>query len=86
MVNSSPSCFNHRYGVKCVVLNLCNHNTFQLSIQVMDEVSKQIVSHGAWRRQLFNLDGDGVSLGDADPDRHDRVRAHFLEDDDGHIG
>jgi len=49
---------------KCIVFKFCNYNTFQPSIQVTDQISRQIVRHRARGRNLFNLNGDGVGLED----------------------
>ncbi len=73
-------------GVEGVVAELGDDDLVDLRVEAAGDVLQEVVGHGARGGGLFELEGDGVGLEDADPDGQDEVAGDVLEDDDGHVG
>src|SRR5690349_16528488 len=56
-------------GEERVVLELVDDDPHDPRIELLQDVSEQVVRHGPGRRDFLHLDGDGVGFEDADPDR-----------------
>src|ERR1700721_1279383 len=73
-------------GVEGVISKIIDDYVIELRIQVLNNVAKQIMGHGAGCDRLVNLIEDGIELKDADPYRHDGIRGDVFEDDNRHVG
>src|SRR3984885_1113314 len=72
-------------GVKGILFQLVDHPFANAGIEPQQQALDEVVSHGPRRRNLFDLQGDGVRLVDPDPDRKDGIAIDVLQNDDGHI-
>src|SRR5687767_13934202 len=72
-------------GVEGVLLQVADDDTIDPAVEVGDDVSKKVVRHRTRRRDVLDLQRDGVGLEQANPDRQDAVPFLVLEDHDGRV-
>ena len=72
--------------VEGVLLQVADHDLVDACLKVVDDVAKQVVRHRPRRRDVLDLEGDGVRLGDANPDGEHAGTILVAEDHDRQIG
>src|SRR5581483_1094131 len=78
--------FQPNQGVEGVVLQFADNHFFDRSLQAHQEHFDQVVRHGPGGGHFFDLQRDGVSFIDADPDRQYGIPRQVFEDHNRHIG
>src|SRR5262245_26323891 len=69
-----------------VLLQIGHDHLEHARLQRLQDVLDQVVGHGAGRRDLLQLEGDGVRLEDAHPDLQRPLVLLVAQDDDRHVG
>ena len=77
--------FEPDHSVEGVFLQFAYDHLLYARLEPREHRADQVMRHGAWCRDLFDLEGDGVCFVDADPDGQDRAAVDVLEDHDRHI-
>src|SRR3989449_6046774 len=72
-------------GEERVVLEVGHDDLEHLDLERLEDVLDQIVRHRPRRRDLLQLQRDGVGLEDADPDRQGALVVLVSQDDDRHV-
>src|SRR5678815_1662818 len=65
-----------------VVLEVANHDAIDPPLEVGDDVPEQVVGHRARRRDVLDLQRNGIRLGDTDPDWKHPLALLVLQDND----
>src|SRR2546422_1727710 len=72
-------------GEERVVLEVGHDDLEHLDLERLEDVLDQIVRHRPRRRDLLQVQRDGVGLEDADPDRQRALVVLVAQDDDRHV-
>src|SRR5947209_15382173 len=72
-------------GEERVVLEVGHDDLEHLDLERLEDVLDQVVRHRPRRRDLLQLQRDGVGLEDADPDRQGALVVLVSQDDDRHV-
>ena len=71
--------------VERVLSQVGDDDLLDVRLEVADDVLQQVVRHRPRRRHVLHLQGDGVGLEDADPDREHTLTVLVAQDDDRHV-
>ena len=73
-------------GVEGVVPDIGDENVIYVDLEFIQHVTEKVVSHGPGSGDVFDGQGDGVGLKNADPNGQDVPSLEVLQNDDGHFG
>src|SRR4051794_28287605 len=68
--------------VEGILLEVADHDLFDGRLEVVDDVTQQVVRHRSRRRHVLDLQGDGVRFEDPHPDGQDPLPVLVAQDDD----
>src|SRR2546428_3732574 len=74
-----------QHGEEGVFLEVGHDHLEHAGVERLEDVLDEVVGHRTRRRDLFELEGDGVRLEDADPDLQRPLVLLVAEDDDRHV-
>jgi hypothetical protein len=74
------------HGKEGALLEIGDDDLLDLRSELLEHQAQEIVGHGARGLDPFNLEGDGVRLEHADPDRQEELALGVPEDDNGNVG
>ena len=74
------------HGVEGIVLQFADHYFADAGSQTQQQRLDQIVRHGPWRRNFFDLEGNCIGLVYADPDWQNGIPIQILQHHDWHVG
>jgi len=72
--------------VEGILAEVSNDDAGDAGAEAVDDITEQVMGHGANSRGLFDFQGDGVGFKEPYPDGENDFACEIIEDDDGHLG